>query len=89
MSALFNIDTSTPPRITFKYGCLRGNESAIRDKYNELLRTCSDIILRRSSDDNVLTSLSSVGEELTDVNLRDGIVEDDNDNFLFSRLAAD
>jgi hypothetical protein len=39
LSALFNIDTSTPPRITFKYGSLRGNVSETRDKYNEFVLT--------------------------------------------------
>jgi hypothetical protein len=35
LSILFNIETSTPPRIIFKYESLRGNVSEILDKFNE------------------------------------------------------
>lgn len=54
LSALFNIDTSTPPSITFKYESFLGNVSAILDKYNSFLLNRSDIKLRRSAYDSVL-----------------------------------
>ncbi len=82
LSALFNIDTSTPPRMTFKYGSLCGNVVDTRDRYNELVLTWSDMRLRRSREDNVLTILSNDGEELTVVNVED-------DESRFSRLVVD
>jgi len=67
-SILFKIDTSTPPRITFKYGSFRGNVSDIRERFRELVFKCSDISARRSVTDNAVFNLSNDGEEFVDGN---------------------
>ena len=63
------METSTPPRMTFRYGSFRDNVVEIRLRQRELAVSCSKIRVRRSRDERVLTILSSDGGVFTVVNV--------------------
>ena len=83
LSALFSIDTSTLPRITFKYGSLRGNVSAYRVKHIEFISTISDI---ESSEDNVSQTSFDDRTELADADGRNVMVDEE---FCIVKFAVD